>query len=163
LDATRRVYSQPIFKQKLPLSHRQSLTPTLVAPSHVLSELLAEFSAGFRGPPKSRDEAGPYHAHRDGRRTMERNIDNRYVQLSRVVTMGSFSSVLQPSLGRNTRTRISMLGCTSGGRIAQSSRIAVWRRCSKSKASRRRIRIWPAWLASCEIAYKPWLPSRRRT
>ena len=91
LDATRRVYSQPIFKQKLP--SRQSPTLThLWWPSYVLSELLAEFSAGFRGPPKSRDEACPYHAHRDGRGAMERNVDNRYVHLSRVVT-GSFISI----------------------------------------------------------------------
>jgi len=64
------------------VSHPTTSTGGGDRPSYLLSELLAEFSAGFRGPPKSRDEAGPYHAYRDGCGAMDRDVDNRYLQLS---------------------------------------------------------------------------------
>ena len=89
LDATRRVYSQPMFKQNLCAwsasieEEAQDKRDTRV--SVVLSQLLAEFTAGLRGPPEPRDKARPDDTDRDGGGAVESDIDHGYIELSRVV------------------------------------------------------------------------------
>jgi hypothetical protein len=89
LDAARRVYSQPIFRQNLRAASA-SLQIQAVKPSIVLPKLLAQLPARLSRPPKPRDEASPDDADRDGGGAMKCNIDDGYVELSRVVPVTQF-------------------------------------------------------------------------